>query len=105
MTDDQIQQVVNGAVSRGELSWLGYSKDEHGFFTVPVLSKSDFQFARAILAARPDGFALVPTVPTDNMIVAFAEQWYSARQTIDDPQMNEAYASMLAVAPQPGEQT
>ncbi|WJN52069.1 hypothetical protein [Pseudomonas asiatica] len=41
----------------------------------------------------------VPRVPTDEMIVAFAEAWYSKRQTIDDPDMLDAYAAMLAVAP------
>lgn len=44
---------------------------------------------------------LVPTIPTDDMIVAFAEAWYSKRQAIDDPDMLDAYRDMLAVAPQP----
>lgn len=42
---------------------------------------------------------LVPVVPTDDMIVAFAEGWYSKKQVIDDPDMLDAYAAMLAVAP------
>jgi hypothetical protein len=53
------------------------------------------------VAAVPDGFALVPLIATDDMIVAFAEQWYSKRQAIDDPDMADAYKAMLAVAPQP----
>lgn len=48
-----------------------------------------------------DGWQLVPTVPTDEMIVAFAEEWYSRQQCIDDPDMADAYKSMLAVAPIP----
>ena len=47
-------------------------------------------------------YKLVPTEPTDDMIVAFAEAWYSKRQCIDDPDMLDAYRDMLAVAPQPG---
>lgn len=49
----------------------------------------------------PKGYRLVPVVPTDDMIVAFAEAWYSRRQTIDDPDMADAYRDMLAVAPAP----
>lgn len=45
-------------------------------------------------------FVMVPRVPTDEMIVAFAEAWYSKRHCIDDPDMLDAYAAMLAVAPE-----
>ncbi|MBC2660053.1 hypothetical protein H7A76_31885 [Pseudomonas sp. MSSRFD41] len=51
-----------------------------------------------------EGWQLVPTVPTDDMIVAFAEAWYSKRQTIDDPDMLDAYRDMLVVAPSPPQQ-
>lgn len=44
---------------------------------------------------------LVPVEPTDDMIVAFAEAWYSKRQCIDDPDMLDAYSAMLAAAPVP----
>lgn len=44
-------------------------------------------------------YKLVPTEPSDEMIVAFAEAWYSKRQCIDDPDMLDAYRDMLAVAP------
>jgi len=43
---------------------------------------------------------LVPKVLTDNMVVAFAEEWYSHRQTIDEPEMESAYEAMLLVAPE-----
>lgn len=50
-------------------------------------------------AGVPDGWKLVPVRPTDEMVIAFAEQWYSKRQAIDSPDMADAYASMLAAAP------
>lgn len=49
----------------------------------------------------PEGFKLVPVEPTDDMIVSFAEAWYSKRQAIDDPDMTDAYRDMLAAAPTP----
>lgn len=49
----------------------------------------------------PKGYRLVPVVPTDDMIVAFAEAWYSERQAYDDPEMMGAYRDMLAAAPTP----
>lgn len=48
---------------------------------------------------------MVPVIPTDDMIVAFAEGWYSKKQAYDDPDMLDAYASMLAVAPDAPEDT
>ncbi|WP_236203893.1 hypothetical protein [Pseudomonas protegens] len=58
----------------------------------------------APVAVVPEGWQLVPTVPTDDMIVAFAEAWYSKRQAIDDPDMLDAYRDMLVVAPSPPQQ-
>lgn len=49
----------------------------------------------------PDGWKLVPLKPTDEMVVAFAEVWYSRRQAIDDPQMDDAYVAMLAASASP----
>jgi|GEM_PF-911867 len=63
------------------------------------------RFAHALLArygaqpAVPDGWKLVPIKPTEDMVVAFAEEWYSHQQAIDDPQMDEAYAAMLDAVP------
>lgn len=54
----------------------------------------------APVAAVPGGWQMVPQVPTDDMIVAFAEAWYSKHQTIDDPDMLDAYRDMLVAAPQ-----
>jgi hypothetical protein len=47
----------------------------------------------------PAGWQLVPVKPTDDMVVAFAEAWYSERRCYDDPQMDDCYAAMLAAAP------
>ena len=44
-------------------------------------------------------FKLVPAEPTDDMVIAFAETWYSKRQAYDDPDMLDAYRDMLAAAP------
>jgi len=52
LTDKQIQDVVNNAVRTEKLSWVGYRKDNDDKYTIPVLSPSDYQFARAIEAAH-----------------------------------------------------
>jgi hypothetical protein len=49
----------------------------------------------------PEGWKPVPVEPTDDMIVAFAEQWYSKVRCIDDCQMEDCYAAMIAAAPTP----
>lgn len=61
---------------------------------------------RAALASHqgvavPAGWALVPVKLADEMVIAFAEKWYAKRQAIDDPDMDDAYAALLAAAPQP----
>lgn len=50
-------------------------------------------------ASVPVGWKLVPIELTDDMAVAFCETWFSAVRCIDDPEMDDAYAAMLAVAP------
>lgn len=49
----------------------------------------------------PKGYKLVPVEPTDDMVIVFAETWYSKRQAYDDPDMLDAYRDMLAAAPTP----
>lgn len=49
----------------------------------------------------PKGYKLVPVEPTYDMVIAFAETWYSKRQAYDDPDMDDAYRDMLAAAPTP----
>lgn len=52
LTDEQVQAAATDAVKHGRLSWLGFKKDELGTYSIPVLSHSDFQFARAVEAAH-----------------------------------------------------
>lgn len=52
LTDEQIQEVVTKAVRKRKLSWLGFKKDDKGEYTIPVLSPSDYQMARAIERAH-----------------------------------------------------
>lgn len=41
----------------------------------------------------------VPATMTLDMCVAFAEAWFSKVRCIDDPEMQDAYAAMIAAAP------
>jgi hypothetical protein len=52
LTDEEIQEIVSDASRAGTLSWTGYKEDDEGKYTIPVLSPSDYQFARAIEAAH-----------------------------------------------------
>ncbi|VFR96445.1 phage-related hypothetical protein [plant metagenome] len=52
-------------------------------------------------ASAPAGYVLVPVEHTLDMVIAFAEVWYSKRRAIDDHDMQDAYAAMLAAAPTP----
>ena len=53
VADEQIKEAAVKAVKDGKLSWLGFEKDDQDKYTIPVISKSHYQFARAILALRP----------------------------------------------------
>ncbi|AZY50114.1 hypothetical protein C0J09_14005 [Bordetella avium] len=55
--------------------------------------------------AIPHGWRLVPAEMTLDMSIAFAEAWYSKSRAIDDHEMQDAYAAMLAAAPSPGADT
>lgn len=50
MTDEQIDAVITAGVRAGAISWLGYEKDADGHYTLPAISISDRQAARAIEA-------------------------------------------------------
>ena len=43
---------------------------------------------------------LVPVDLTDDMLVAFAEVWYTKVRCIDDCEMADCYAAMLRAAPE-----
>lgn len=47
LTDEEIEV----SVKTGGVSWTGYRKDSHGFYTIPILSPYHYQFAKAIEAA------------------------------------------------------
>lgn len=64
LTDEQIKAAIDGAVKSGQLSWMGYEKDEVGQYTVPVLSPSHYQLARAIEAALQAPVAGQPAEPS-----------------------------------------
>jgi hypothetical protein len=51
LTDEDVQRIATNAVRRGRLSWLGFKKDDNGSYTIPVLSQSNYQLARAIETA------------------------------------------------------
>lgn len=53
------------------------------------------------MTTLPTGWKPMPAVMTLEMSVAFAETWYSKRRAIDDDDMQDAYAAMLAAAPTP----
>jgi hypothetical protein len=55
--------------------------------------------ARALSRPVPDGFVLVPKEPTLDMSIAFAECFYSKRRCIDDADISDWYAAMIAAAP------
>ena len=48
----------------------------------------------------PTGWKLVPVKHTLDMSIAFAETWYSERRCIDDPDMQDAWQSMIDAAPE-----
>jgi hypothetical protein len=47
----------------------------------------------------PRGWKMVPVELTDDMLIAFAEVWYSKKRCIDDCEMADCYAAMLEAAP------
>ena len=51
--------------------------------------------------SAPEGWQLVPVELTDDMLIAFAEVWFCKVRCIDDCEMADAYAAMLAAAPAP----
>ena len=51
LSKKEIQDAANAAVLNRDLSWLGFSVDSNGFYTIPVLSDCHFQLAHTVLAA------------------------------------------------------
>lgn len=48
LTDAEIKSALTEAVRDGRLSWMGFEKDHHGYYTVPSLAPYHYQLARAI---------------------------------------------------------
>ena len=57
---------------------------------------------RAIIAALtpPEGYVVVPVELTHEMYCAFVEQWFTKLRAIDDTEMEDCYAAMLAARPE-----
>lgn len=85
---------ISNEVKLHSLKMAGAPASAVSCYSVPLYAGQP-----APVAAAPEGWQMVPVAPTDDMIVAFAEAWYSKHQTIDDPSMLEAYHDMLVVAP------
>ncbi len=51
-------------------------------------------------ASGADGFVLVPRELTHEMYCAFVEQWFTKVRAIDDAEMDDCYAAMLAARPE-----
>jgi len=91
-----ITYVVHGDAdfSGMDLALVAYFKQKVAESTIEPLEAPGSQ-GRAL-------WKLVPVKPTDDMIVAFAEVWYSKIRCIDDCEMEDAYAAMLEAAPSAG---
>lgn len=57
---------------------------------------------KAVAAALtpPDGYVLVPVELTHEMYCAFVEQWFTKVRAIDDTEMEDCYAALLAARPE-----
>jgi len=55
------------------------------------------------MTTLPAGWKLVPATITLDMSIAFAEAWFSKVRCIDDAEMQDAYAAMIAAAPAAGD--
>lgn len=75
-------------------------------FAMGHINSAIFHIDAALAAQTPaqqSGWKMVPLEPTDDMVVAFSESWFSKVRCIDDPEMGDAYAAMLAAAPSPAQ--
>lgn len=50
--------------------------------------------------APPEGYVLVPVELTHEMYCAFVEQWFTKVRAIDDTEMEDCYAALLAARPE-----
>jgi hypothetical protein len=54
----------------------------------------------AAVLTPPEGFVLVPVELTPEMYCAFVEQWFTKVRAIDDTEMEDCYAALLAARPE-----
>lgn len=57
-------------------------------------------FALGAALTPPEGYVLVPVELPVEMEIAFMEAWVSKRRCIDDPEMQDAWATALAARPE-----
>lgn len=89
LTNEQIEAVITAGVKSGAISWLGFKKDADGKYTLPAISPSDMQQARAIEAeVRKNDIALINQLA---MALELPCQWRS-------PQQNKIVGEAIAAA-------
>lgn len=88
----------------GSFNMAAFKTLEDGSFANTFLENlfSDFKH-KCEVAYSPEvlqamGVAVVPVKPTEDMVIAFAEEWYCQKQAIDDVKMDEAYKAMIAAS-------
>ena len=66
-----------------------------------MVPATDLQSLRRLAAAvPPKGYVLVPVELTHEMYCAFVEQWFTKVRAIDDTEMEDCYAALLAARPE-----
>lgn len=118
LTDEEITRIAETLPDPkfgGFMSWgsYGYRQDENGEFSIAnVPTYVVLPFARALLArassstvqqvGTPEGFALVPIVPTPEMITAGADELYVTSGgdfAAVEEEIADVYKRMVASSP------
>jgi hypothetical protein len=87
-------------VVHGDADFSGMDEALVSYFKEKVLMTRTLPSSLQVAMAS-GAWKLVPVALTEDMLVAFAEAWYSKKRCIDDCEMDDAYAAMLEVAPTP----
>jgi len=85
-----------------------YPDDIAGRHVIRQLLADELDLINARVAVRtlaaaltpPDGYVLVPVELTHEMYCAFVEQWFTKVRAIDDTEMEDCYAALLAARPE-----
>jgi len=87
-------------VVHGDADFSGLDEALVSYFKEKVLMTRTLP--SSLQAAMASGaWRLVPVALSEDMLLAFAETWYSKKRCIDDCEMDDAYAAMLEAAPIP----